>query len=73
MNQRKDKVKPKLPRRRKKACIKEDGRRHYHDTVFLAKATGESPCKFWKLSSVENEISIVGNHIIYIPTPKAFW
>lgn len=45
--------KPKLPRKRKKACIKAQGRASYYSTVNLAKVEGEWPCKFWVNSTVE--------------------
>ena len=36
------KVKPKLPRKRKKAAIKAQGRKWYHDTIRLYRITQRS-------------------------------
>lgn len=65
--------KPKLPRKRKKACINVDGRKHYYNTVNLARVTGECPCKFWVLASVRTQIFQQGEMIIPMPTPTKFW
>lgn len=68
------KCKPKLPRKRKKACIKAQGRKSYLDTVKLAKIDGECPCKFWVNSSVKPVPTKLSNGmVIPIPTPTIFW
>lgn len=63
--------KPKLPRKRKKECIKSMGRKNYLDTVSLARVTGESPCKFWK--SIENAVVIMSGVPVLVPTATSFW
>lgn len=62
---------PKLPRKRKKACIKADGRKKYFDTVNLAKVTGELPCKFWK--TYRNLPTFIGDTPIILPTAISYW
>lgn len=66
-------VKPKLPRKRKKACIKAQGRKSYHDTIQLALVTKESPCKFWVNSSIVMKMGTTINGIAPIPTPTRYW
>lgn len=65
--------KPKLPRKRKKACIKAQGRKSYYDTIRLAKLTGESPCKFWVNSSVRNVSVQIKGVVMPVPMPTKFW
>ena len=50
--------KPKLPRKRKKACIK---------------AQGEWPCKFWVNSTVEMKPVMINGTVALIPTPAQYW
>ena len=64
-------LRPKLPRKRKKSCIKSLGRKFYYNTVNLAYATEESPCKFWK--EVITECQYISGCPILIPTPKSYW
>lgn len=67
------KVKAKLPRKRKKACIKAQGRKSYYDTINLAKVTGEYPCKFWVNSSVVNQVVTIGSQVAVLPHPTKYW
>lgn len=61
--------KPKLPRKRKKACISACGRKKYYNTVYLARVTGEEDCKFWK-----DTIEMVDlDYGCPIPTPISYW
>lgn len=61
--------KPKLPRKRKKAMIKAQGRKSYFDTIKLAKATEEYPCKFWDNSSISLKLF----HGILVSIPTRYW
>lgn len=61
--------KPKLPRKRKKACISACGRKKYYNTVYLAHVTGEEDCKFWK-DTIEMFNLDYG---CPIPTPISYW
>lgn len=65
--------KPKLPRKRKKACIKAQGRASYYSTVNLAKVEGEWPCKFWVNSTVEMKPVMINGTVALIPTPAQYW
>lgn len=66
--------KPKLPRKRKKACIKAQGRSSYYSTVNLAKVEGECPCKFWVNSSIVMKPTVLENGMVVpMPTPTKFW
>ena len=65
--------KPKLPRKRKKACIKAHGRASYYSTVNLAKVEGEWPCKFWVNSTVEIKPVMINGAVALIPTPAQYW
>lgn len=66
--------KPKLPRKRKKECIKAQGRKSYLDTVKLAKIEGEYPCKFWVNDSVKSiATQLTNGMVIPIPTPTRYW
>lgn len=65
--------KPKLPRKRKKACIKAQGRASYYSTVNLAKVEGEWPCKFWVNSTVEIKPIMINGAVALIPTPAQYW
>lgn len=65
--------KPKLPRKRKKACIKAQGRASYYSTVNLAKIEGDNNCKFWVNSTVKMEPTMVNGCLMMIPTPKRYW
>lgn len=67
------KRKPKLPRKRKKACIKAQGRQSYYSTIQLALAEGDNNCKFWVNSSVKNVPTQFGDIMVPIPTPTKFW
>lgn len=63
--------KPKLPRKRKKACISACGRKKYYNTVYLARVTGEVQCKFWK--DVINKVDLEHGYPLLIPTPISYW
>lgn len=65
--------KPKLPRKRKKACIKAQGRKSYYSTIHLAKIDHEYPCKFWVNSKVINQPQLIGGTVGLIPTPTQYW
>ena len=65
--------KPKLPRKRKKAWIKAQGRASYYSTVNLAKVEGEWPCKFWVNSTVEIKPVMINGAVALIPTPAQYW
>lgn len=65
--------KPKLLRKRKKACIKAQGRASYYSTVNLAKVEGEWPCKFWVNSTVEIKPVMINGAVALIPTPAQYW
>lgn len=65
--------KPKLPRKRKKACIKTQGRLSYYSTIKLAIEEGDDKCKFWVNSSVINVPTEINGVIVPIPTPTKFW
>lgn len=65
--------KPKLPRKRKKACIKAQGRASYYSTVSLAKAEGDNDCKFWVNSTVRYTPTLINGQPVLLPTPAQFW
>ena len=72
MCRKKSCVKPKLPRKRKKACIKAQGRKSYLDTIALAKLDGECPCKFWKNHTVKmRPVMLANGTVIMLPTPSS--
>ena len=73
MSKEASKRKPKLPRKRKKACIKAQGRGSYYSTVNLAKAEGDNNCKFWVNSTVRIKPALVNGQVILLPTPEKFW
>lgn len=72
--------KAKLPRKRKKAAIKAQGRKWYYDTIrmyYLTQRSGrfyEPTCKFWVNASVQMTIHQTQNgKVMPIPTPTKFW
>jgi hypothetical protein len=72
--------KPKLPRKRKKAAIKVQGRKWYYDTIKLYQITGKSNrfyepiCKFWVNSRVTMKPHVLSNdEIRLLPTPAKYW
>lgn len=67
------KRKPKLPRKRKKACIKAQGRASYYSIVNLAKAEGDNNCKFWVNSTVRSVPTLINGQLIPLPTPTKYW
>ena len=71
-------VKPKLPRKRKKAAIKKQGRKWYYDTIKLfyitAEAgTNEPKCKFWVNESVTMKLDYFNSAPVFVPTPTRYW
>ncbi len=72
-------VKPKLPRKRKKAAIKAQGRKWYHDTIRLYRLVREKSkfyepvCKFWVNASIKEEPYENNGEIVMIPTPTRYW
>ena len=67
------KRKRKLPRKRKKACIKAQGRVSYYSTVNMAKIDGDNDCKFWVNSTVRMMPTLINNQVVIIPTPGKYW
>lgn len=72
--------KPKLPRKRKKAAIKAQGRKWYHDTIkfyLICKEKGiecEPICKFWVNASIKNVPAVLKHGTPYmIPQATRFW
>lgn len=70
--------KAKLPRKRKKAAIKVQGRKWYHDTIKLFYKTygtpyGEKRCKFWVNSSIQTGIVILHGRPFPIKRATKFW
>ena len=81
--------KPKLPRKRKKAAIKVQGRDWYYNTIALYKITqkdymsidknerGDNPepvCKFWVNSTIKPRIFITVNGEPYqLMLPTKYW
>lgn len=72
--------KPKLPRKRKKAAIKAQGRKWYHDTISLWKASQDNPiiaepvCKFWVNASIVNVPIMLPNGQVFMQlVPTKFW
>lgn len=73
-------VKAKLPRKRKKAAIKAQGRQWYHATIKMyevAQRSGlfvEPVCKFWNNAYVDNfPVLMKDGRPILIPKPTRFW
>lgn len=67
------KRKPKLPRKRKKACIKAQGRASYYSTINMAKIDGDDNCKFWVNSTVRYMPYIINGQAVMLPTPTRYW
>ena len=71
--------KAKLPRKRKKAAIKAQGRKWYYDTIrlyYIVQRSGkfyEPTCKFWVNKSVVQTMSEVGGKILPILQPTRYW
>jgi hypothetical protein len=73
-------TKPKLPRRRKKAAIKVQGRKWYRDTIKLYRITSSSKrfhepvCKFWVNTEVRQQPHVFDHDKIrLVPTPAKYW
>lgn len=70
--------KPKLPRKRKKAAIKAQGRKWYYDTIKLhyilaEKGQAEKVCKFWRNDSIKPRTYMVQGAPRLIPVATRFW
>ncbi len=70
--------KAKLPRKRKKAAIKAQGRKWYYDTIRLhnimaAKGQAEPICKFWRNDSLKPKPYMIGGQPRLIPVATRFW
>lgn len=71
--------KAKLPRKRKKAAIKAQGRKWYYDTIrlyYIVQRSGkfyEPVCKFWVNSSVVQTMCEAGGKLMPILKPTRFW
>ena len=68
----------KLPRKRKKAAIKAQGRKWYYDTIKLhrimvAHGNAEPVCKFWDNSSLKPFVTTVQGVPRVIPMATRFW
>lgn len=73
------KPKAKLPRKRKKAAIKAQGREWYHHTIKLfnlLESKGqnmEKVCKFWDNSSVSPTPTVINNKPAVLMMARRFW
>lgn len=71
--------KPKLPRKRKKAAIKVQGRDWYRKTIQLYHTTQrhqrfwEPVCKFWVNASVRNMPVVCGSKAMLVPVAMRYW
>jgi len=71
--------KPKLPRKRKKAAIKAQGRDWYRKTIQLYHTTQrhqrfwEPGCKFWVNASVRNMPVVCGSKAMLVPVAMRYW
>lgn len=68
----------KLPRKRKKAAIKAQGRKWYYDTIKLhnilaEKGQAEKVCKFWRNDSIKSRTYMVQGTPRLIPVATRFW
>ena len=71
-------LKAKLPRKRKKAAIKAQGRKWYYDTITLFYRTygtpyGEKKCKFWRNDSIKTNVLIAHGQPFLIKEATRFW
>lgn len=73
-------LKPKLPRKIKKAAIKAQGRKWYRDTIKLWLATKDDPrfyepkCRFWRNDSIRTEFVQFPDGSIYPHfVPTRYW
>lgn len=71
--------KAKLPRKRKKAAIKAQGRKWYHDTIKLFnicqddERTTEKVCKFWVNSSIKPHVKLVNGVPMIVNEATRYW
>lgn len=71
-------LKPKLPRKRKKAAVKAQGLKWYYDTMTLFYKTygtpyGEKRCKFWVNSSIRHVPVVINGNVMMVMRPARFW
>lgn len=72
-------LKAKLPRKRKKAAIKAQGRKWYRDTVtffYIAlndPRIAEDRCKFWVNSSIKPHVELVNGTPLITNSATRFW
>lgn len=70
---------PKLPRKRKKAAIKAQGRKWYRDTIRLhhimsERGMAEPVCRFWVNDSVKPRPKVFPDGAVYlVPMATRFW
>ncbi len=72
--------KPKLPRKRKMAAIKAQGRKWYYDTIQLWKNSQDDPrlfekkCKFWRNDSIKTDfVQFPDGSVFPVFTATRFW
>lgn len=71
--------KAKLPRRRKKAAIRAQGRDWYHATIRFFYISRQNPliaekrCTFWKHDSMRTVGKIQNNKIFCVREPMYYW
>lgn len=71
--------KAKLPRKRKKAAIKAQGRKWYHDTIkffYICQKNpllAESVCRFWVNDSLRDQFSMVNGVPLIGKTATRYW
>ena len=71
--------KAKLPRKRKKAAIKAQGRKWYQDTIMLFyicqddERTKEKICKFWVNSSIKPHVKLVNGVPMIVNEATRYW
>lgn len=71
--------KAKLPRKRKKAAIKAQGRKWYHDTIKLFyiclndPRIAETRCRFWVNSSIKPHVKIINGKVLMVNEATRYW
>ena len=80
MSRQRNYVTPRLPRKRKKAAIKAQGREWYHNTITLWKVSQDNPlvaepvCKFWVNESIKRRPIVFPNGQVFIQyIPTRYW
>lgn len=75
----KNRPKAKLPRKRKKAAIKAQGRKWYYDTIKLFYICQNHPqlaekrCRFWVNSSIKPHVKLVNGVPMIVNEATRFW